>query len=172
MAVAMSVIGILYSIPSLSTAGKWGVIAMIFLYFVAFILTWAILMRIWVSESQPVRSRASVSSLALTVNWGTNFIVAFTTPIFLEASPSGPYFLWAASIWVSVAVFAVFLPETKGQSIDGLEQNLNLEIEVEWLKEHWEKRPPLSRRGTSWTAVEVEGEKKGTQEPKSADLSA
>ncbi|KAF8918092.1 general substrate transporter [Mucidula mucida] len=173
MAIAMTVIGILYSLPSLSSAGQWSVIALIFVYFIAFVVTWAILMRIWVSESQPVHTRASVSSLALTVNWGCNFVIAFTTPIFLEASPSGPYYLWAGCIWVSVVVFAIFLPETKGQSIDGEEQNLALDVKVGWLKEQLEKRPPLSRRGTSWTAVEVETEKKeGMVEPKKMEAPA
>lgn len=172
MAIAMTVIGILYSLPSLSSAGQWSVIALIFVYFIAFVVTWAILMRIWVSESQPVHTRASVSSLALTVNWGCNFVIAFTTPIFLEASPSGPYYLWAGCIWVSVVVFAIFLPETKGQSIDGEEQNLALDVKVGWLKEQLEKRPPLSRRGTSWTAVEVEAEKKEDLEPKKMEAPA
>lgn len=160
MGTAMTLIGILYSLPSLSSSGQWAVIALIFVYFIAFILTWAILMRIWVSESQPLQTRASVSSLALTVNWGCNFIIAFTTPIFLEASPCGPYFLWGACIWVSVIVFAIFLPETKGQSIDGEEQNLALDVKVGWLKDQLEKRPGLSRRSTSKTVVGEELEKK------------
>ncbi|KIY66902.1 general substrate transporter [Cylindrobasidium torrendii FP15055 ss-10] len=159
MGAAMTAIGVLYSIPDLPSAGNWAIIVLIFVYFVPFVLTWAILMRIWVSESQPLHSRASVSSLALTVNWICNFIVAFTTPIFLEASPSGPYFLWAACTLIAALVFAAWLPETKGKSIDGDEQDLGLDDNIGWLKEQLQ-RPPLSRRSTSRTVVATEPEKK------------
>ncbi|KIY66901.1 putative MFS sugar transporter [Cylindrobasidium torrendii FP15055 ss-10] len=169
MAAAMTTIGILYTVPNLPSAGNWAVIVLIFVYFIAFILTWAILMRVWVSESQPLQSRASVSSLALTVNWGCNFVVAFTTPIFLEASPSGPYFLWAACTWVAILVFAAWLPETKGKSIDGDEQDLGLDDNIGWLKEQLQ-RPPLSRRSTSRTVVATEPEKKADTEGKTTGV--
>ena len=61
MATAMTLIGILYSLPNLSQAGNYAVIALIFVYFIPFVVTWATLMRIWVSEAQPVQTRASVS---------------------------------------------------------------------------------------------------------------
>lgn len=123
-------IGGLYSTATRSTAGNHAVIAFIFIYFIAFVTTWAILMRIWVSEAQPVQTRASVSSLALTTNWGCNWIVAFTTPMFLEAYPNGPYFLWAACTWVSVGVFVLWLPETKGMNVDMAGQQGGLKLEV------------------------------------------
>ncbi|KAF8954532.1 general substrate transporter [Flammula alnicola] len=160
MAVTMTVIGVLYSLPSLSSSSQWGIVGLIFVYFVAFVITWGILMRIWVSESQPVHTRASVSSLALTVNWTCNFVIAFTTPIFLDASPSGPYFLWAACAWMSVIVFAVFLPETKGQSIDGEEQNLALDVRVGWLRERLESPWPSLSRASSVTAIGPERSEK------------
>ncbi|KAF9003724.1 general substrate transporter [Hymenopellis radicata] len=164
MGLTMTIIGVLYSLPSISSAGQWTVIALIFIYFIAFVLTWAILSRTWVSESQPVRTRASVSSLALTVNWACNFVVAFTTPKFLETSPSGPYFFWAASAWIAVIVYLIFMPETKGQSIDGEEQNLALDIRVGWLRDRFETpRPSLSRR-SSVTIVGTEEKSKAGEE--------
>ncbi|KAL1743659.1 general substrate transporter [Schizophyllum fasciatum] len=136
MGTAMTVIGVLYSIPSLSQAGNYAVIALIFIYFIPFVVTWAILMRIWVSEAQPVQTRASVSSLAYTANWFSNWVVAFTTPMFLDAYPSGPYFLWAACAWVAVVVFTLWLPETKGINVDlaGQAGGLKLEVNIPGLR--------------------------------------
>ncbi|KIY51575.1 general substrate transporter [Fistulina hepatica ATCC 64428] len=126
--IAMTIIGVLYSLDDLSQAGQYTVIAMIFLFLIAFVLTWAIHMRLWVAEAQPVRTRASVSAIALTVNWGINWVVAFTTPVFLDKYPNGPYFFWAACIWISVVVFALYLPETNGKNLDIGHGGLPLQI--------------------------------------------
>ncbi|KAL1720570.1 general substrate transporter [Schizophyllum commune] len=156
MATAMTTIGSLYSVPGLSQAGNYTVIAFIFIYFIAFIMTWAILMRIWVSEAQPVQTRASVSSLALTTNWGCNWVVAFTTPMFLDAYPNGPYFLWAACTWVSVGVFLLWLPETRGQNVDlaGQDSGLKLQVQI----------PGMPRRDTGLSTAPTLVEKEETKE--------
>ena len=67
-----------------------------------------------------------------------NWIIAFTTPMFLDKYPSGPYFLWAACAWVAVIVFAVWLPETKGRNVDLAGQAGGLKVQV--------KIPGLRRR--------------------------
>ncbi|KAI5800441.1 general substrate transporter [Pyronema domesticum] len=120
MGIAMTGIGAVYAHPTASKekGGQWTVIALIFVYFSSFVMSWAILIRIHVSEAQPVRTRASVSALSQSSNWIVNWVIAFTTPMFLKRTPSGPYFLWAATIWVAVVVFIVYLPETRGREME------------------------------------------------------
>ncbi|KAI5846826.1 general substrate transporter [Tricharina praecox] len=147
MAVPMTAIGAIYAHPTASTThgGQYTVIALIMAYFIAFIMSWAILMRIHVSEAQPVRTRASVSSLAQCANWVVNWVVAFSTPMFLDKSPSGPYFLWAASIWVAVAVMAVYLPETRGREMEQFDGKVNSSL-GRWVKGLMERR---MKKGTT-----------------------
>ncbi|KAI0035902.1 general substrate transporter [Vararia minispora EC-137] len=166
MASAMTVIGALYSAPDLSSAGLRAIIvSALFVFFIAFILTWGILMRVWVSEAQPVQSRASVSSLALVSNWGVNWIVAFTTPIFLDASPSGPYFLFGGCLWLSAFIFWLWLPETRGTDLGALGVNLSLRIEPRWLRRKFSaRRPALSRRTTLTLVGEDDDEKEDVDE--------
>ncbi|KAI5799038.1 general substrate transporter [Geopyxis carbonaria] len=116
MAAAMTTIGALYSHPATAEhpAAFRSVVALIFVYFIAFIVSWGIVVRIHVSEAQPVHTRASVAAQAQSANWVVNWVVAFTTPMFLERSKGGPYLLWAASIWVAVGVWWLVLPETRG----------------------------------------------------------
>jgi hypothetical protein len=65
MAVPITIVGILYAHPTatITKGGQCIVIAMLFAHFTTFAMTWGILMRIYVSEAQPVQTRASVSSL-------------------------------------------------------------------------------------------------------------
>lgn len=70
ISVTMLVIGALYaSGESQGGAGRWVIIVFIYLYVVAFACTWAIIIRIIVTELQPTRTRAAVSSLGQCVNW-------------------------------------------------------------------------------------------------------
>lgn len=51
-----------------------------------------------------------------------NWIIAFSTPLFLTRSNSGPYFMFGACSLLTVVVCVVFQPETKGLSLEALDQ--------------------------------------------------
>lgn len=50
-----------------------------------------------------------------------NWIVAFTTPIFLEHSSYGVYFLFGLSSLLVVVVSILFMPETRGKSLEEID---------------------------------------------------
>jgi hypothetical protein len=50
-----------------------------------------------------------------------NWIVAFTTPIFLSKSSFGVYFLFGGCILLMVAVCATMMPETMGRSLEEID---------------------------------------------------
>ncbi|KAJ7827616.1 general substrate transporter [Mycena olivaceomarginata] len=84
---------------------------------------WAIVIRVIASEVQPKRTRAAATSLAQCVSWAVNWIIAFSTPLFLTRSTSGPYLMFGGFSLLTVLVCVVFQPETKGLSLDMLEQD-------------------------------------------------
>lgn len=49
-----------------------------------------------------------------------NWIVAFTTPIFLAHSSCGVYFLFGGASLLVVAVCVLFMPETRGMSLEDI----------------------------------------------------
>jgi hypothetical protein len=133
--------GSLYASDAAKTqAGKRTLIALIYLFIAAFISSWAVVIRVVASEIQPKRTRASATSLAQCVSWvrlftttgcpthpyihlqAVNWIIAFSTPLFLTRSTSGPYFLFGGCSLLTVLVCVVFQPETKGISLDLLDQ--------------------------------------------------
>jgi hypothetical protein len=51
-----------------------------------------------------------------------NWIIAFSTPLFLKRSGSGPYFMFGTCSLLTVMICVVFQPETKGLSLEELDQ--------------------------------------------------
>lgn len=51
-----------------------------------------------------------------------NWIIAFTTPLFLAKSSSGPYFLFGACSLVTTLVCVAYQPETRGASLEDVDE--------------------------------------------------
>lgn len=120
----MFLIGSLYASSSVHEthgAGRWIVIASIYLFAVVFCTTWAMGIKTWVAESQPQRSRSSATNLAYGGNWLANFLVALTTPVLHDRSSSAAYFLFGGCTFVTAIVCMIWMPETKGKSLEDIE---------------------------------------------------
>jgi hypothetical protein len=52
----------------------------------------------------------------------SNWIVAFTTPILLARSTFAVYFFFGFSSLITVLVCAIIMPETKGYSLEAIDQ--------------------------------------------------
>lgn len=57
----------------------------------------------------------------LNVNQVVNWIVAFTTPIFLAHSSYGVYFLFGGACLFTVAVCIFCMPETRGKTLEDID---------------------------------------------------
>lgn len=124
LAATMLVIGILYAANTVHSdfgAGRWVVVACIFIFTFVYSGTWAVSISIYASEVQPLKTRAAASSLGRSGNWIVNWIVAFTTPVFLQASTSGVYFMFGASCLVTAVVCFLWMPETRGLSLEEID---------------------------------------------------
>ena len=88
-----------------------------------------------------------------------NWIVAFTTPIFLASSSSGVYFLFGGAALVTVAVCIFWMPETRGKSLE--------EIDASFRKQ--EKNTDHIELGLM---TPIKTEAKGKTRPSSVMLSA
>ncbi|CAF3531777.1 unnamed protein product [Fusarium graminearum] len=102
--------------------GRWVVIVCIYLFAIAFSFTWAIGFRTWVVESMPRRTRSSASSLAQSSNWTANYIVALVTPVLLDKSSFGAYYLFAGCSLATTVMVILFMGETKGHSLEEIEK--------------------------------------------------
>lgn len=121
----MFLIGGLYASNSVHKTfgiGRWVVIVSIYFFSLIFSISWAVGIKVYAAEIQPQRTRASATSLAHGSNWIANFLVALTTPILLTKSSSGAYFLFGGCSIITVIICALYMPETKGKSLDEIEE--------------------------------------------------
>jgi sugar porter (SP) family MFS transporter len=102
-------------------AARWLVIILIYIFALTYCTTWAVGIKIYASEIQPPKTRAPATSLAQSSNWVVNFVVAFTTPVFLQRSSSGIYFMFGAASLLTVVVCATEMPETKGKTLEEID---------------------------------------------------
>jgi len=136
MTVTMFLMGGLYAggaVHDGKGVGRWVVIVCIYLFVVIFCLTWAVSMKLYAAEIQPQRTRASATSIAHGSNWITNFLVALFTPALLANSSYGAYFLFGACTLFTALVCCVFMPETRGKSLDEIDVAFNGRSPVEGL---------------------------------------
>jgi len=76
----MFLMGILYASSSVHQGygvARWVVVTSIFVFALTYCFTWAVVMKIYASEIQPAKTRASANSIAQ----GMGFVCAFTTSI-------------------------------------------------------------------------------------------
>ncbi|KAI5250310.1 general substrate transporter [Aureobasidium subglaciale] len=121
----MFIIGALYASGTVHGdhgAARWVVIVLIYIFALTYCTTWAVGIKIYASEIQPPKTRAPATSLAQSSNWVVNFVVAFTTPVFLQHSSSGIYFMFGAASLLTVVVCATEMPETKGKTLEEIDK--------------------------------------------------
>ncbi|KFY17269.1 hypothetical protein V492_00787, partial [Pseudogymnoascus sp. VKM F-4246] len=102
----MALMGSLYasnSVHATTGAGRWVVIVLIYIFVLAYCMSWAVGFKIFACEIQPIASRATATSLGQAANSITNFGVAFVTPVLLARSSSAVYFLFGGASLLTLA---------------------------------------------------------------------
>jgi sugar porter (SP) family MFS transporter len=121
--------GMLYRIEADTKLGlppstACGVVAMIMIYLfaVSFEFTWGPLTWIICSEIFPNRIRAICISLTTSMNWAMNAIIGKVTPIMIAKISYGTFFFYGACCVVMGAIVLFFLPETKGRTLEEMDE--------------------------------------------------
>ncbi len=117
-------------IGTLFTTGVQGIWIVVMLCIYMASLAFSINAVIWVllGEIYPNRLRGRAMSIATFANWSTNFITAFIFPWFVTQIGMGPgFFVFAGFCFVATLFFYKVVPETKGKSLE--------EIENRWIRE-------------------------------------
>jgi hypothetical protein len=78
-----------------------------------------------ISEIFPLRERSHAMAVCTIVNWGANFLISyFFLDLVSRISTKGTFWLYAGFGVLAVIFFAFKVPETKGRSLEEIEQDL------------------------------------------------
>ena len=77
--------------------------------------------KIYASEIQPNHTRAAANAVATGLSFFTNFTVAMITPVLLDKSAYGAYFLFGGLAVGTVLVLGAYMPETRGRSLEDIQ---------------------------------------------------
>ncbi len=120
MGVALALMGAAFYQKAASTVVFYEVIA----YIVSFGIGLGPVMWLLISEIYPTKIRGKAMSLATLSVWGSNWIVAVTFLSLLHHSGPAQTFWLYACICVAAFIFCyVFVPETKGRSLEAIEHH-------------------------------------------------
>nr|QFR37155.1 MFS transporter [Cyberlindnera americana] len=93
------------------------------IYIICFGCTWAGCGNVVVTEMFPLQIRSKGMGVSIAFNWGANFFIAFCTPIVTAEIHYYFGLVFAGCMFVSFWFVLIFVPETKGislEEIDGL----------------------------------------------------
>lgn len=123
----MFTIGSLYAANAVHSTGaaRYVVVALVFIFSLTYCATWGIVGKIYASEIQPNATRSAANTVAQGLNFLTNWVVAILTPILLASSTFSAYFLFGGFCIVSVTGLWIYMPETRGQSLEAIEEAFN-----------------------------------------------
>ncbi|KAG6358987.1 hypothetical protein INS49_012507 [Diaporthe citri] len=114
------------SVPAFLLADKWGRHGLssfsVFLFGLTCCATWGIVGKIYATEIQPTHVRDAANCVAQGLGFFTNWFVAMITPILLDKSAFGAYFLFGGLALFTVAVLGAYMPETRGRSLEDIQQ--------------------------------------------------
>ena len=125
MAVGMAVVGTLLGIGVHSEAMRLVVAAMLLVFIVGFAMGAGPLVWILCAEIQPLKGRDFGIACSTFTNWAANWLVGNTFLTLLATlGQGGTFWLFAALNAAFIPIVLLFVPETKGVSLESLERRL------------------------------------------------
>ncbi len=114
-----------HNLPAL----KWVALGSMVFYIACFAFSLGPIMWLLISEIYPLQVRGLGSSVATCANWGSNMIVALTFLTLVNAlGASGTFLIYFLVSLVSIVFVYLFVPETRGVSLEQIEANLYAQL--------------------------------------------
>lgn len=106
--------------------GGWIAIIGLAAFKICFSLSWGGMVWILLGEIFPLRVRGTAMGVATLTNWLGNFLVGLLFPVLLSVGPGGAFVVFAVLCALACGFAYRWLPETKGRSLEQLEETLGL----------------------------------------------
>lgn len=125
MTLSLAVLGIAFHMATLSGLLKWIAVGSVVFYIASFAISLGPIFWLIIAEIYPLKIRGRAMSLATVANWGFNMIVAATFLTLIDKlGKAGTFWLFAAVSAVGIIYCYLFVPETKGCTLEHIEEHL------------------------------------------------
>jgi len=122
--ISLVAIGITFMFDGTSAYVKWITIGSLLLYVGSWSLGPRPVFWILISEIYPLKVRARGMSLGSLTKWATNWLVTFTfLPLVALIGKTGAFWFYGFFAIVTLLIFYFLVPETKGQSLENIEDH-------------------------------------------------
>ncbi len=104
----------------------------VMLFIIAFSIGWSTIPWVMMSELSPLRVRGILSGVAILANWSSAAFVTFIFPIYQGAvGHYGSWWTLTGITLLSIPFVILFIPETKGKSLEQIEESFKTKDEAE-----------------------------------------
>ncbi|MFR0357286.1 sugar porter family MFS transporter [Streptomyces sediminimaris] len=132
LTVALAGLGVYFAVPALRDSAPWMALVALVLYIAAFAIGLGPVFWLMISEIFPQTLRGTAMSVCTAVNWGANFAISAS---FLSLagwiSRSGVFWIYTALGVVAWIFFSRRVPETRGKSLEDIQEELGADTEAE-----------------------------------------
>ncbi|NQU95071.1 MAG: sugar porter family MFS transporter [Candidatus Omnitrophica bacterium] len=125
MIISLGFLGFAFSLPQLSEALKVIAVLSVMFYIASFAISLGPIFWLIISEIYPLKIRGRAMSIATMGNWGFNLLVASTFLTLINKLGKAGAFWFYAVVSIGGIIFCfLFVPETKGQTLENIEKHL------------------------------------------------
>ncbi|MBA2763905.1 MAG: sugar porter family MFS transporter [Thermoleophilaceae bacterium] len=123
MTISLFVLGAAFELEGGGAVATVAIVSLM-VYVLSFAISLGPIFWILNGELYPTRARSKAAGLATTANWLFNFIVSLTFLTLIGAlGTTGTFWLYGAISMLTIAFVARFVPETKGRSLEEIEND-------------------------------------------------
>jgi MFS family permease len=131
MIVTLGLLGLVFRMSSHTGALAWLAVISMMAYVGSFAISLGPIFWLLISEIYPLKIRNSAEGVAATFNWGANLLVTLTFLTLVETlGPSRTFWLYGLCAIAAGLFSYYFVPETKGRTLEEIEESLHIKKAV------------------------------------------
>jgi sugar porter (SP) family MFS transporter len=125
---SLAMLGVFFASSGLQSSASWVALVCLIVYIASFAVGLGPVFWLVISEIFPLSVRSPAMSISTVGNWSSNFLVSsFFLTLVGAISREGTFWLYGGLGVLSLIFFIVRVPETKGRSLEQIEQELGSE---------------------------------------------
>ncbi|KAG2227609.1 hypothetical protein INT45_002294 [Circinella minor] len=99
----------------------YAAMVMLFIFAIGYEISWGPLMYVICAEIFPTRIRAICMSITMAIYLAMNAVIAKVTPLMITQLTYGTYFFFGSTVFAMTIFVWLFVPETRGRSLEDME---------------------------------------------------